>query len=74
MPIYEYECSLCRFRFERRQGFDEAAMSDCPQCGGKAYRLLHPVPIIYKGSGFYTTDYGSGSSNPGKKGEAKEEG
>jgi predicted nucleic acid-binding Zn ribbon protein len=31
------------------------------------------VPVIYKGSGFYTTDYGSGSSNPGKKGETKEE-
>jgi putative FmdB family regulatory protein len=56
MPIYEYECSSCQHRFERRQRFDEEAVANCPQCQAKARRVLHSVPIIFKGSGFYTTD------------------
>ena len=56
MPIYEYECSLCRCRFERRQRFDEEPVAMCPECEGKARRVIHSVPIIFKGSGFYTTD------------------
>ncbi|MDD5039433.1 MAG: zinc ribbon domain-containing protein [Dehalococcoidales bacterium] len=56
MPIYEYECNLCQFRFEKRQGFDEAAIAICPRCQGKVVRVLHPVPAIFKGSGFYVTD------------------
>jgi|DewCreStandDraft_1066081.scaffolds.fasta_scaffold02517_6 putative FmdB family regulatory protein len=58
MPIYEYECPACGHRFERRQRFDEAPVSSCPACQtGRPRRLLHPVGIIFKGSGFYTTDY-----------------
>jgi putative FmdB family regulatory protein len=72
MPIYEYECTRCHFRFERRQHFDEAAVSVCPHCQGKASRVLHSVPIIYKGSGFYTTDYGQ-RSNPSAEKEKTEE-
>ena len=56
MPIYEYECNLCHFCFERKQGFDEEPVSICPECQGKARRVLHPVPVIFKGSGFYITD------------------
>ena len=56
MPVYEYECSLCRCRFERRQRFDEEPVTVCPECEGKARRVIHSVPIIFKGSGFYTTD------------------
>lgn len=48
-------------------------MSICPQCQGKARRLIHSVPIIYKGSGFYTTDHGRGTlNNPGEKKEKAE--
>lgn len=73
MPIYEYECTLCRFRFEHRQGFEEEPTSLCPRCQGKARRVLHSVPVIFKGSGFYITDQGKGASytNP-KKPEEKE--
>jgi putative FmdB family regulatory protein len=60
MPVYEYECGVCKCRFERRQRFDEEPIGICPQCQGKARRVLHSVPIFYKGSGFYSTDHGRG--------------
>ena len=56
MPVYEYECGLCRSRFEMKQGFDAEPAAMCPQCQGKARRVLHSPPIIFKGSGFYITD------------------
>lgn len=56
MPIYEYECSVCDFHFERRQSFHEEPVAMCPKCQGKARRVIHAVPIIFKGSGFYITD------------------
>lgn len=56
MPIYEYECGLCHFHFERRQRFDEEPVALCSKCQGKARRVLHSVPVIFKGSGFYITD------------------
>lgn len=59
MPVYEYECHGCNARLERRQRFDEAPLTECPSCGSRLRRVLYPVPIVYKGSGFYTTDHGS---------------
>lgn len=56
MPIYEYECCRCDHRFEERQGFDDKPVALCPRCQNKARRILRPVPIIFKGSGFYVTD------------------
>ncbi len=56
MPIYEYECSVCNWHFERKQRFDAEPIALCPKCQGKARRVIHSVPIIFKGSGFYTTD------------------
>ena len=69
MPVYEYECGLCHFHFERKQGFDEEPVAMCPQCQGKARRILHSTPIIFKGSGFYITDNrkGSDAGEAGKK-------
>jgi putative FmdB family regulatory protein len=57
MPIYEYECEKCRFRFELRKHFGEDGSADCPQCHGEARRLFTSVPVIFKGSGFYVTDH-----------------
>ena len=56
MPIYEYECYVCEHHFERKQRFDEEPVANCPQCQGKARRVINSVPIIFKGSGFYVTD------------------
>jgi len=69
MPIYEYECGDCCFRFERKQGFDEEPVAQCPECQGKCRRVLHSVPIIFKGSGFYITDNRKGDDT--KKAEKK---
>ena len=57
VPLYDYGCSICGHQFERREGFDADPVTPCPECQGQARRLFHSVPIIYKGSGFYTTDY-----------------
>ena len=62
MPIYDYECGLCHFRFERKQRFDEEPVAICPECRGKARRDLHSVPIIFNGSGFYVTDNRKGGA------------
>ena len=62
MPIYEYECNLCRFHFDRKQRFDEEPVAICPKCQGKARRVLHSIPVIFKGSGFYITDNRKGGA------------
>ena len=56
MPIYEYECSACKNRFERSQRFSDPALTDCPECGGAVRRVLFPAGIVFKGSGWYVTD------------------
>jgi len=56
MPIYEYECVKCSLRFELKRQFSEDGSGFCPQCGSEARRLFSPVPIVFKGSGFYVTD------------------
>jgi len=56
VPLYEYECASCRKRFEIRQKVTEDSLTDCPSCGGVVRRVIHPVGIIFKGSGFYVTD------------------
>jgi putative FmdB family regulatory protein len=69
MPLYEYECEKCGVRFERRQSFSEEPVRICPECGGEVHRLIQPVGIVFKGSGFYVTDNRSSSPTavPGKK-------
>ncbi len=62
MPIYEYQCTSCDCSFERRQGFDAEPVCSCPRCQSEAKRLFQPAPIIFKGKGFYVTDYPSSSS------------
>jgi putative FmdB family regulatory protein len=56
VPIYEYECESCQFRFEKKQGFYDEPLSRCPRCQGKARRVFYPAPIIFKAGGFYVTD------------------
>ncbi|MDA0987685.1 MAG: zinc ribbon domain-containing protein [Chloroflexi bacterium] len=57
MPIYEYECISCNNRFELKQGFDAETTQSCPLCQSMSRRKFHAPTVIYKGSGFYTTDY-----------------
>ncbi len=62
MPTYEYRCTGCDHRYETHEGFDAPARQPCPRCGEVAKRLLFPPPIVFKGSGFYSTDSRKGSS------------
>lgn len=56
MPTYDYRCANCG-KFEKVQKISEDALTICPQCGGKAERLISKnVGIVLKGSGFYKTD------------------
>ena len=61
MPIYEYRCDACEAQFEVMQKMSDDALEVCERCGGHLRKVLHPVAIHFKGSGFYTTDYGRGS-------------
>ena len=71
MPRYDYRCTACSNEFELVQKFSEAGQGECPICGGAGQRVFHAVPVIYKGSGFYTTDYGR-PKRPSESSESKE--
>lgn len=73
MPVYEYECCHCHNRFEVRQSFSENGGSSCPKCDKKARRVFSPVPIIFKGSGFYVTDHRAPQKDESVTESAKED-
>jgi len=56
MPVYKYQCSNCKLRFELRQTFNDEPRAICPACDAIASRIFSPVPILFKGPGFYVTD------------------
>ena len=67
MPTYEYECRDCGHAFERFQGINEEPIGECPECGGNVRRLISSGGgLVFKGPGFYATDYRSGPAE-GKK-------
>ncbi|HEX7256397.1 MAG TPA: zinc ribbon domain-containing protein [Gaiellaceae bacterium] len=69
MPIYEYKCPNGH-AFELFHGINEPAPEVCTVCGeGPVVRVLHPVAVHFKGSGFYSTDYGRGGRKPSRDGE-----
>jgi putative FmdB family regulatory protein len=79
MPTYGYQCGRCAHKFEVRQSMSDAPLKDCPECGGELRKLLYPVGVQFKGSGFYTTDYrsksnGEGGDKSGDKGDGKSDG
>ena len=71
MPTYEYECLKCGHHFERFQTMTAAPAKRCPKCRGAVRRLLGTgAGIIFKGSGFYSTDYRSGDYKKAAKSES----
>ena len=68
MPTYEYECDACEHQFEVYQGINDPKKRKCPECGKlKLRRLLGTgSAIVFKGSGFYQTDYRSDSYKKAK--------
>ena len=78
MPVYVYHCDECDFQFEQQQKFSDKPLKRCPECGKNSlHKVYTPVGVIYKGSGFYSTDHrsSSGSNFPSraKKDENKSE-
>ena len=68
MPTYEYACTNCNRRFEVVQKFSDAPLEVCEVCEGRLKRVFHPVGIVLKGSGFYSTDNRGGKAlSPGSK-------
>ena len=66
MPTYGYRCGTCGHQFEIVQRISDEPLTACPKCQGKLSKMLYPVGISFKGSGFYTTDYkGSGNGSAG---------
>lgn len=69
MPTYEYVCSSCDNHLEVVQSFSDEALSECDRCGGILRRVFHPVGVLFKGSGFYSTDARSKKKDAGKPAE-----
>ena len=62
MPVYAYRCQSCGIEFERIQKYDDKPLTRCPECRkGTVRRILQPPAIVFKGSGWYSTDHRSPS-------------
>ncbi len=76
MPVYVYHCDNCGTQFEKNQKFSDEPLKICPECGKKTIHkvITSPVSVIYKGSGFYSTDHrsSSGSASTARNTAAKE--
>jgi len=73
VPTYEYRCKDCAHEFDVVQSFSDAALTECPSCGGNLRKVFGNVGITFKGSGFYKTDSRSGTGN-GSKSDKKPDG
>ena len=56
MPMYAYQCDKCGVQFDRLQSFSARPLTRCSECKGHVHRRLQPVGIVFKGSGWYSTD------------------
>lgn len=62
MPVYAYRCESCGVQFERHQSFSDPELKRCPECNRNTLRkVIGPVGVVFKGSGFYATDHRSPS-------------
>ncbi len=66
MPTYAYACTQCGHRFDAVQSFSDAALTECPECGGPVRKQYGSVGVTFNGSGFYRTDSRAGGTG-GKK-------
>lgn len=74
MPVYVYHCDNCGTQFEKNQRFSDDPLKICPECGKKTLHkvITTPVSVIYKGSGFYSTDHRSSSGTASSARSTKE--
>jgi putative FmdB family regulatory protein len=71
MPTYQYRCTECGHDLETVQKFSDAALTECPNCGGSLRKVFNAVGVVFKGSGFYRTDSrtSKGDSDGGSSGK-----
>ena len=75
MPTYEYRCTTCSHEFEKFQRMSEEPVAECPECGAKSERKLSAgAGLLFKGSGFYITDYRSDGYKQSAKAEKGDSG
>jgi putative FmdB family regulatory protein len=73
MPVYTYRCENCGVQFDRFQSFSDSVLTRCPECNKKALRKVYtPVGIVFKGSGFYSTDHRSASGSFNRSSKSSE--
>ncbi|CAI9387010.1 FmdB family zinc ribbon protein [Microbacterium sp. T2.11-28] len=65
MPTYAYACKQCGHRFDIVQSFSDAALTECPECGGTLRKQFGTVGVTFNGSGFYRTDSRAGGGAGG---------
>src|SRR6266704_2800551 len=63
VPIYSYTCTSCNEVVEKRQSYTDPPLTMCEQCGGTLRKIIHPVGIVFKGSGWYSTDSRAASTS-----------
>ncbi len=63
MPTYVYRCDTCTNQFEIVQRFADDPLRACPDCVGQVHRVIHPVGVVFKGSGWYINDSRPGNSS-----------
>jgi putative FmdB family regulatory protein len=63
VPTYTYTCTACNDVVEKRQSFSDPPLTTCDQCGGSLRKVIHPVGIVFKGSGWYINDSRSSTSS-----------
>ncbi|WP_169309422.1 FmdB family zinc ribbon protein [Thermodesulfobium narugense] len=66
MPTYVYKCKGCGNKFELNRSINDESEVLCPECGSPSEKIFVPVPIVFKGSGFYVTDSANSKNSAGK--------
>jgi putative FmdB family regulatory protein len=74
MPTYTYQCDSCGHQFEAVQRFTDDPLTECPECGASIRRVIQPVGVVFKGSGWYITDSRPKSGDDGADGASKSKG
>jgi len=73
MPTYDYICKDCAYEFEEIQKMTDPHLKTCPKCNGELQRKIGGAGLMFKGSGFYITDYKKDQKKPESNPESKPE-
>ena len=72
MPVYDYRCKECNKIFEVEHKAGDMPMKHCPSCGGGLKKVYNPIGVVFKGSGFHSTDYRKESKKEAKPNKGQE--